>query len=151
MSGTLWSVALGGGLTLLGTSLVELLKSRSSSKQRREDRQNTAREVMRTAIHELQTAAANYQATLRRYERALQEEQPITPQLDDELGERRAAFQLLVYRVPASPRDAMLAWEQAAVNWSQQEASAAIETQRWEDAMRACGFAIRASLTETPT
>lgn len=136
-------VLLGGALTLAGTGLVEVIRTRSASSQRKETRSAVKRDYTRVTMDRLQAAAGKYQATLRLYERALTTASAVAPALEDQLAAHRAEFKTQVYRAPQPVTEAMLAWERAATEWSQQEGSRGTEATRWEEAMKRCGSAVK--------
>lgn len=145
----LWSVVLGGVLTLAGTGLAELVRSREASKERRERRAELRREYNRDVLDQLQTAASSYQKALVAYRLEAEVAPPgadVPAAVDEQLRSARTSFQALLYRVDVKVTAALVAWEVQAVELSQGEGSSALESTRWEEAMKASGAAVRANL-----
>ena len=145
----IWMVLLGGALTLAGTGLTELVRSREASKDRRERRGEMRREYNRDILDQLQTAASLYQKSLIAYgiaARELASGESVPAAIDETLRAARATFQALLYRVDPKVTAALTAWENAAVNLSQDEGGSALESSSWDNAMRVSGVAVRNNL-----
>jgi hypothetical protein len=141
--GTLWGVIIGGLLTVGGQFTAEMLKSRVASSERQDRRSATAREYQRQALTQLEQDALAYRRALVENER---QEEP-TVGSEDQLRLTRAAYEAALYRVEeADCRSRFLAWEKAAVAWSQEEGPAINEATTWRTAMEAGGAAIRMNL-----
>jgi len=137
-------VVAGGLLTVLGQTAAELLKSRVASRERRERRQQLAREHQRETIVLLFAALAGYRKALNR-DRSLTIP---TPQSEAELTSARVAYQAVVHRVSdQAARSAVQAWESEALLWFQRddEGRAERESSTWDVAMKALGEANRAT------
>ena len=147
MSTAVWAfigVIAGGLLTVAAQATAESLKARAAARAREEQRERASREFQRATLIELQTAMADYRAALTR------DRSQILPSraTDAQLSAARSRYQMLVHRVSSSPaREAALAWEVAALPWFQGDdsATAAVEADAWEAAMRVTGEAVRAT------
>lgn len=147
MSSAAWGftgVVVGGLLTVLGQTVAELLKARVASRERRERRQQLAREHQRETIVALHAALAAYRGALTK-DRSLTIP---TPQSESELTSARVAYQAVVHRVAdEGARNAVQAWEREALLWFQRDdqGRAERESSSWDAAMLALGEANRAT------
>jgi hypothetical protein len=138
-----WGVIVGGLLTIGGQVAAELLKSRVASKERQDRRDAIAREYRRQAAARLAEAAVAYQHALVENERS----PASSPAIEDQLRATRTAFQSALYRVDSQDcRGRFIAWEKAAVSWSNDEGPHINETSTWQKAVEAAGAAERDTL-----
>ena len=147
MDAAVWGFvgALVGGLCAVAAQVVSsVLRGRQAGRDRQDQRDRRAQEFQRTTLIELESALADYRAALAR-----DASQPLpTASAEAQLSAARSRFQMLVYRVAsAQVRDAVLAWETAALAWfgGDDAGTAAAEATRWDAAMRITGDAIRAA------
>jgi hypothetical protein len=137
--------ALVGGLCAIGAQVVaSVLRNRQVGRDQRDQRERRAQDFQRTTLIELETALADYRAALAR---DASQRLP-TAGTEAQLSAARSRFQMLVYRVASSAvRDAVLAWETAALAWfgGDDAGTAAAEATSWDAAMRTTGEAIRAA------
>ena len=144
MSSSVWGfigVLVGGLFTFAGTAWAEQRKAGAAREDRREKRDQLAREFQRETLVRLQEAMGTYRDALVAYE---QEDRPSAHE-DRAVSRARVGFQMLVHRVSAAPtRTAVLAWEAEALAWFQEDdgGTAAREAGAWDAAMRSTGAAI---------
>jgi leucyl aminopeptidase (aminopeptidase T) len=147
MSAAVWGFvgALVGGLCAVAAQIVaSVLRGRQVRRDRLEQGARRALDFQRTTLIELETALADYRAALAR---DASQRLP-TAGTEAQLSAARSRFQMLVYRVASSAvRDAVLAWETAALAWfgGDDAGTAAAEATSWDAAMRTTGEAIRAA------
>jgi leucyl aminopeptidase (aminopeptidase T) len=147
MTAAVWGFvgALVGGLCAVAAQVVaSLLRGRQARRERLEQAARRAQDFQRTTLIELESALADYRAALAR---DAGQRLP-TASTEAQLSAARSRFQMLVYRVAAQPvRDAVLAWETAALAWfgGDDAGTAAAEATSWDAAMRITGEAIRAA------
>jgi leucyl aminopeptidase (aminopeptidase T) len=134
-----------GGLCAVAAQIVaSVLRGRQVRRDRLEQGARRALDFQRTTLIELETALADYRAALAR---DASQRLP-TAGTEAQLSAARSRFQMLVYRVASSAvRDAVLAWETAALAWfgGDDAGTAAAEATSWDAAMRTTGEAIRAA------
>ena len=147
MTAAVWGFvgALVGGLCAVAAQVAaSVLRNRQAGRDRRDQRERRAQDFQRTTLIELESALADYRAALAR-----DASQPLPPAgADAQLSGARSRFQMLVYRVASSHvRDAVLAWETAALAWfgGDDAGTAAAEATSWDAAMRITGETIRAA------
>jgi hypothetical protein len=147
MTAAVWGFvgALVGGLCAVAAQVVaSVLRNRQAGRDRRDQRERRAQDFQRTTLIELESALADYRAALAR-----DASQPLpSVSADAQLSTARSRFQMLVYRVASQHvRDAVLAWETAALAWfgGDDAGTAAAEATSWDAAMRITGEAIRAA------
>jgi hypothetical protein len=147
MTAAVWGFvgALVGGLCAIGAQVVaSVLRNRQAGRDQRDQRERRAQDFQRTTLIELESALADYRAALAR---DASQRLP-TSGTEAQLSTARSRFQMLVYRVASPPvRDAVLAWETAALAWfgGDDAGTAAAEATAWDAAMRITGEAIRAA------
>jgi leucyl aminopeptidase (aminopeptidase T) len=147
MTAAVWGFvgALVGGLCAVAAQIVaSVLRGRQVRRDRLEQGARRALDFQRTTLIELETALADYRAALAR---DASQRLP-TAGTEAQLSAARSRFQMLVYRVASSAvRDAVLAWETAALAWfgGDDAGTAAAEATSWDAAMRTTGEAIRAA------
>jgi leucyl aminopeptidase (aminopeptidase T) len=147
MTAAVWGFvgALVGGLCAVAAQIVAgVLRGRQVRRDRLEQGARRALDFQRTTLIELETALADYRAALAR---DASQRLP-TAGTEAQLSAARSRFQMLVYRVASSAvRDAVLAWETAALAWfgGDDAGTAAAEATSWDAAMRTTGEAIRAA------
>jgi hypothetical protein len=147
MTAAVWGFvgALVGGLCAIGAQVVaSVLRNRQAGRDRRDQRERRAQDFQRTTLIELESALADYRAALAR---DAGQRLP-TAGTEAQLSHARSQFQMLVYRVASQQvRDAVLAWETAALAWfgGDDAGTAAAEATTWDAAMRITGEAIRAA------
>ena len=145
MSAGFWGfigVVVGGLLTVFGQSVAELIKARVAARDLGERRAQVARELQRDTVTRLQETMASYRRELSRYD----VQGDPSAQADEQLSGARVAYQMLLHRVAdESARDAVRAWETAALYWFQHDerGSASSEAEAWASAMRLTGETIR--------
>jgi hypothetical protein len=147
MDAAVWGFvgALVGGLCAVAAQVAaSVLRGRQASRDRQDQRSRRASDFQRTTLIELESALADYRAALAR-----DASQPLpTAGTEAQLSNARSRFQMLVYRV-VSPqvRDAVLAWETAALAWfgGDDAGTAAAEATSWDAAMQITGETIRAA------
>ena len=138
-----WGVIVGGLLTICGQFVAETLKARVASSERQERRDATAREYRRQAASRLSDAAVAYQHALVENERSASS----SPAIEDRLRATRTAYEAALYRVDSADcRHRFIAWEAAALAWSQGVGPFVDETTAWRRAVEAAGAAERAAL-----
>jgi hypothetical protein len=134
----------GGVLTVVAQTVSGMLGSRSAARRLSEEREQHARAFQRGTLIELEAALVEYRTALSRDRRTL------LPSRDSDavLSAARSRFRLLVYRVQSvRVRDAVLAWEDAALAWfgGDDTGTAAAEAGAWDTAVLVTGEAIRAA------
>jgi leucyl aminopeptidase (aminopeptidase T) len=147
MTAAVWGFvgALVGGLCAVAAQIVaSVLRGRQVRRDRLEQGARRALDFQRTTLIELETALADYRAALAR---DASQRLP-TAGTEAQLSAARSRFQMLVYRAASQAvRDAVLAWETAALAWfgGDDAGTAAAEATSWDAAMRTTGEAIRAA------
>lgn len=139
----LWGVIIGGLLTIGGQLAAEAWKAHVAKSERAERRAAVKREHQRQAATQVTYDALAYRRALVENERSATS----TPAIEDQLTSTRAAYEAALYRVESNDcRARFLAWENAAIAWSQGEGLAVAETTAWRTAMEAAGGAVRSAL-----
>lgn len=147
MTAAVWGFvgALVGGLCAVAAQVVaSVLRNRQAQLDQENQQDRRAQEFQRTTLIELESALADYRAAL---VRDAGQSLP-TADADAQLSGARSRFQMLEYRVASRPvRDAVLAWETAALAWfgGDDAGTAAAEATSWDAAMRITGETIRAA------
>src|SRR5918911_126194 len=141
MTAAVWGFvgALVGGLCAVAAQVVaSVLRNRQAGRDRRDQRERRAQDFQRTTLIELESGLADYRAALAR-----DASQPLpSASTEAQLSNARSRFQMLVYRVESGQvRNAVLAWESAALGWfgGDDAGTAAAEAARWDAAMRITG------------
>lgn len=140
------AIALGGGLTLLGTLSGEVVRLLTSRADRREQRAIKSRDYRLTSLEQLQEAASGYRTALFAYNRDLDTTKEAEDAIEERLQNNRAGYQAHLYRVDEGVTRALQVWSEVAVRWTQLEGSAEEENALWERAMELCGRAIKRQL-----
>jgi hypothetical protein len=147
MDAAVWGFvgALVGGLCAVAAQVAAtLLRGRQAGRDRQDQRARRASDFQRTTLIELESALADYRAALAR-----DASQPLpTAGTEAQVSNARSRFQMLVYRISsAQVRDAVLAWETAALAWfgGDDAGTAAAEATSWDAAMQITGETIRAA------
>lgn len=141
MSG--WDVLLGGGLTLAGTVITQWAAVHLAKGDRRDSRQIASEQYDRIALEAVQDAVKVYRTSLVAYNRELGETGATGSETEANLQKARMNYEALVHRVPPHVVSKLERWEASATAWSHGEGGASTEIQEWNDAMRACGSAVR--------
>ncbi|MBO1767061.1 hypothetical protein [Allobranchiibius sp. GilTou38] len=143
---SMWDVVVGGGLTLAGTVVTQTVAARIATKSRRAERRAASDEYDRTAIALVQDAAKDYRSALVRYNTPVISGE-VDPDAESELKAARMGFQAVLHRAPPKVVARLERWLAVALKWSQEEQSAETEAATWDAAMKACGAAVRSTLS----
>jgi len=141
-----WDVVLGGGVTLAGTVLTQVVAVRVARGQRTEARRLASANYDRIALEQVQEAAKIYRTVLVAYNNELRSTSSTTGATELSLQQSRMDYQALVHRVDSAVVQRLGQWESVAVSWSQGEGSAAAEEAEWNGAMALCGQVLRSTL-----
>lgn len=141
MSG--WDVLLGGGVTLAGTVITQWAAVHLAKGDRKDARRVASEQYDRVALEAVQDAVKAYRTSLASYNSELSETGATRSDTEGGLQRARMDYQALVHRVPPDVVAKLTTWETSATAWSQGEGGASAEAGHWNDAMRACGNAVR--------